>query len=109
MRPDMQDVRRFKLRLLLRNHFGDNREKFLEESGFTKGRLSQLLDPNATFGERAARNLEERLANIGIQPGYFDTLDERTMHFAMAFERLPAPVKEQWEQLAAMLSPKPPP
>ena len=36
-------------------------------------------------------------------PGYFDSLDARTLQFALAFERLPKHVKERWEALVQML------
>lgn len=72
----------------------------MEQSGLSKGRLSQLLDPALPFGDTAARNLETRLR---LEPGYFDALDARTLEFALKFENLPPHLKTQWEQLAAML------
>ena len=45
----------------------------MNESGLTKGRLSQLLDPDQPFGDVAARNLESRLH---LEPGFFDAMDE---------------------------------
>lgn len=72
----------------------------MKASGLTKGRLSQLLDPDQPFGDVAARNLEERLS---LEPGYFDAMDARTLRFAMAFEQLPPNIKGRWEQLVAML------
>lgn len=77
----------------------------MEETGLSKGRLSQLLDDSLPFGDVAARNLEERLQ---LDPGYFDAMDERTVQFALAFEKLPDHLKSQWEVLAQMLGPKPP-
>lgn len=76
----------------------------MKASGLTKGRLSQLLDPNQPFGDLAARNLEERLK---LEPGFFDAMDARTVQFALAFESLPPHQKERWEQLAAMLGAPP--
>ena len=73
----------------------------MSESGLTKGRLSQLLDPNEPFGDIAARNLEVRLQ---LDPGYFDAMDQRTVQFAMAFESLPEAAKAKWEELASLLS-----
>ena len=72
----------------------------MKDAGITKGRLSQLLDPDLPFGDVAARNMEERLR---LEPGYFDSMDARTVQFALAFEALPEHLKQQWEQLAQML------
>ena len=96
----MHALRRHKLRLLLEDRFKGNRGEFLKVTGLTKGRLTQLLDPAEPFGDIAARNLETRLQ---LDPGYFDTMDARTVQFALMFESLPEPVKAQWEALAGML------
>ncbi len=100
----MHALRRSKLAALLQLRFRGDRGAFLKESGLTKGRLSQLLDPDQPFGDVAARNLEERLR---LEPGYFDAMDARTLEFAMAFERLSPEMKARWEQLAAMLGEPP--
>jgi hypothetical protein len=97
----MHALRRQKLRLLLNDRFKGDRAEFLKTSGLTKGRLSQLLDPNEPFGDTAARNLESRLE---LEPGYFDAMDSRTLQFALAFESLPAHQKAHWESLVAMLT-----
>ncbi len=102
----MHALRRYKLRALLRERFNDDRGAFLEKTGISKGRLSQLLDPDEPFGDVAARNLETKLE---LDPGYFDTMDARTLHFALAFERLPANAKANWERLVGLLSDPPPP
>lgn len=73
----------------------------MSESGLTKGRLSQLLSKKFPFGDNAARGLEERLQ---LEPGYFDTMDARTLRFALLFESLPAHQKERWEEIVGMLS-----
>ena len=98
----MHALRRYKLSLLLAERFHGDRGEFLKQTGLTKGRLSQLLDPDVPFGETAARNLEQRLE---LDPGYFDQMDARTLEFAMQFEKLPAHQKAQWEQLVSMLTP----
>ncbi len=98
----MDALRRQKLRHLLDTRFGNDRQRFLKAAHMTKGRLSQLLDPNMPFGDRAARNLEDRLA---LPPGYFDAMDPRTLAWATTFDALPESVKAQWEQLAKMLIP----
>ena len=97
----MHALRRQKLQLLLRDRFHSDRGAFLKESKLTKGRLTQLLDPDQPFGEVAARNLEDRLT---LEPGYFDKMDARTVDFALAFENLPEHQKAHWEQLVSMLS-----
>ena len=96
----MHALRRYKLRLLIRERFADDRGEFMKATGLTKGRVSQLLSESEPFGDNAARNLEERLQ---LDPGYFDALDARTLQFALAFERLPESAKANWEHLAAML------
>jgi hypothetical protein len=98
----MHALRRYKLSLLLAEHFNGDRGGFLKKAGLTKGRLSQLLDPNTPFGDVAARNLEQRL---DLPPGYFDAMDARTLDFAMRFEQLPDHQKQQWEVLVGMLAP----
>jgi hypothetical protein len=100
----MHDMRRQKLKLLLEHRFKGDRGDFLEASGLSKGRLSQLLDPDQPFGDTAARNLEDRL---NLEPGYFDAMDSRTLQFALAFESLPRHQKDQWEKLVLMLTPPP--
>lgn len=97
----MHALRRQKLQDLISRQYKGDRGAFLDASGISKGRLSQLLDPALPFGDTAARNLEERL---NLDPGYFDAMDSRTLQFALTFEQLPAHVKEQWEQLASMLA-----
>ena len=101
----MHALRRHKLRSLLNVKFKGDRGAFLKASGLTKGRLTQLLDPDEPFGDVAARNLEQRLE---LDPGYFDQMDARTLEFALLFEKLPAHQKARWEQLVEMLNPPDP-
>jgi len=96
----MQTLRRSKLRHLLEITFGGDRGAFLQKSGLTKGRLSQLLDPSEPFGDVAARNLAERLE---LPAGYFDTMDRQTLEWAVAFDALPDAIKERWTELVSML------
>lgn len=98
----MHTLRRQKLRALLEGTFHNDRGLFLEKSGISKGRLTQLLDPDEPFGDVAARNLEEKLH---LEPGYFDSMDARTLEFALAFESLPLHLKDKWEDLVQMLKP----
>lgn len=102
----MHDLRRQRLRDLIDTRFRGDRGAFLSAAGLSKGRLSQLLDPNMPFGDNAARNLEERLE---LPAGYFDTMDARTLQFALMFEALPAHQKERWEEIVRTLAPPPSP
>lgn len=74
----------------------------MKKSGLSKGRLSQLLDPEQPFGDTAARNLEERLH---LEPGYFDTMNASTVEWAVKFDALPPELKARWAQLVDMLTP----
>ena len=98
----MHTLRRQKLRLLLEGAYQNDRRRFLEKSGISKGRLSQLLDPDEPFGDVAARNLEDKLQ---LEPGYFDAMDARTVEFAPAFESLPLHLKDKWGEIVKMLNP----
>lgn len=46
--------------------FGCDRQKFMDATGISKGRVTQYLDETEPFGEKAALNLERRL---GLEPG----------------------------------------
>lgn len=57
-----------------------DRQILIERTGMTKGRITQLLDPEEPFGELAGRNLARKL---GLAPDYFesDHVDsQRTVH-----------------------------
>ena len=97
----MHSLRRYKLQHLLDTRFRGDRGAFLRDSGITKGRLSQLLDPEQPFGDVAARNLEGRLR---LEPGYFDTMDAQTVEWAVKFDSLPQHVKDKWLDLVGMLA-----
>ena len=86
--------------------FKGDRGHFLKKSGLSKGRLSQLLDPNEPFGDVAARNLADRLE---LPPGYFDQMDRATLEWAVAFDALPLAIKDKWTELVLMLGSKGPP
>jgi hypothetical protein len=38
-----------------------NRKRLMQKTGYSKGRITQILDPNEPFGERAARALCRKL------------------------------------------------
>lgn len=101
----MHALRRSKLLHLLNVGFKGDGGAFLEKSGLSKGRLSQLLDPDEPFGDVAAKRLAERLE---LPPGYFDTMDAQTVEWAVAFDALPQHLKDKWQELVAMLG-RPPP
>lgn len=54
--------------------FLGNQSAFAERAGLTKGRITQLLDPTASFGERSARSLALALR---LPDDYFDGSAER--------------------------------
>ena len=99
----MHALRRYKLQQLLDDSYKGKRELFLTKSGLSKGRLSQLLDPKQPFGDVAARNLEGRLQ---LEPGFFDAMDAKTVHFAVLFDGLPAHQQEQWLILVELMAGK---
>lgn len=72
----------------------------MKATGLTKGRLSQLLDPNEPFGDVAARRLEDRL---NLEPGYFDTMDAQTVEWATKFDSLPQHLKDRWLEIVSLL------
>ena len=96
----MHTLRRSKLRHLLDVKFKGDRSAFLRASGLTKGRLSQLLDPEQPFGDVAAKNLCQRLH---LPAGYFDAMDAETLRWAVAFDGLPPEVKAKWSELVELL------
>lgn len=64
--------RKARLRHLIKTDYGD-RKAFMEATGVSKGRLSQMLGKEP-FGEKAANNLQEEL---GLPAGWF-SLNEPT-------------------------------
>lgn len=58
----MDSHRKARLALLLQKRYNGDRAAFGRESGLTKGRISQLLDPDEPFGERAAASLVSKLS-----------------------------------------------
>jgi hypothetical protein len=98
----MHALRRYKLTHLIEHQFGNSRGAFLKATGMSKGRLSQLLDPNEPFGEVAARRIEDRLH---LEPGYFDAMDSQTVEWAVKFDSLPQHLKDKWLELVAIVAP----
>ncbi len=53
--------RRDEFVVYFKKRYGDDRQKFMEETGISKGRVTQYFDHGEPFGERAAAGLEKRL------------------------------------------------
>jgi hypothetical protein len=59
---DLDQHRKKRLELLIASPpYNGDRTAFIAKSGLTKGRVSQLLDPEEAFGERAGMRLAETL------------------------------------------------
>ncbi|MBT2326083.1 hypothetical protein J7E62_27520 [Variovorax paradoxus] len=67
---DQDQHRKKRLELLINSApYNGDRTAFIRKAGLTKGRISQLLDPEESFGERAGMGLAVRL---GLEPRFFD-------------------------------------
>lgn len=53
-------TRRAEFTTYFEKHFGTDRQRFMDQFGVSKGRMTQYLDEEEAFGERAALNLEKR-------------------------------------------------
>jgi SOS-response transcriptional repressor LexA len=71
----MDQVRRARLSLLIRTRYNDSQAELARASGLSGGRITQLLNPEEAFGERAARALEKRLA---LPTRWFEQVVENT-------------------------------
>ena len=58
---DMDKHRKVRLAQLIKTKFDGDRAAFQQATSLTKGRVSQLLDPDEPFGERAAQSLVNKL------------------------------------------------
>ena len=66
----MDKTRKIRLRKLIDGPpYNGNQAKFNDAMGWSSGRVSQLLSADEPFGERAAKNIQERL---GLAPGFFE-------------------------------------
>lgn len=65
----MRNVRKSRLAQLIAARYKGMRGDLIRESELTPGRITQLLNPNEPFGERAARELERKL---GLPDLWFD-------------------------------------
>ena len=68
MSQEEQNKRMLKLKKLIADSGGTTAE-FCRSYGVDPSYISQLLNGHRSFGEKAARNLEEK---AGLSPGYFD-------------------------------------
>lgn len=70
---DITQHRKSRLRALIDSPtYGGSQANFAKAAGLTEGRVSQLLDPNQSFGERSARNIasELRLGDRYFEEGF---------------------------------------
>lgn len=65
----MKDERRRRFIAFFTRRYGEDRARFIADTGLTKGRVSQLFDPAQPFGEVAARRLAE---SLGLPGDYFE-------------------------------------
>lgn len=63
------ESRRAAFRSFYERHYRGDRARFLEKTGYSKARLTQILNANEPFGEEAASNVAARL---GLDPEYFN-------------------------------------
>jgi SOS-response transcriptional repressor LexA len=65
----MDAHRKERLRHLIATRFDGDRKAFQDATGLTKGRVTQLLDPDLPFGELAAERLTDKL---GLTDRWFE-------------------------------------
>ncbi len=82
-----------------------SREKLMEKTGYTKGRVSQVLDGDEAWESRAARNMAERL---DLPPDYFE-YDHPGGRIDTGTPRTPANVEELTEDSELLRGQSPPP
>lgn len=72
---ELTQHRKRRLRSLIDSSYGSSQSSFAKAAGLTEGRVSQLLDPNQSFGERSARNIasEMRLSDRYFEEGFAAT------------------------------------
>lgn len=70
----MDKNRKQRLKALIDNRFEGNQQRFADCAAMSKGRVSQLLDDDEPFGERAAKNILVKLSRAGVNlpDNYFD-------------------------------------
>lgn len=68
-----------------------DREALIRKSGRTKGRISQLFDPDQQFGERAARALA---ISLGLPAEFFNTPTSASLKAAAGTQQRPGNVTD---------------
>jgi phage repressor protein C with HTH and peptisase S24 domain len=73
--------------------WGGNQAQFAHAAGVTKARITQLLDPSDSFGERAAKNIADRLnlPDRYFEEGFAAVSSERGPSPAPVPRELPPP------------------
>ena len=91
---DKRDIhRKARLRELIDGpRFNGNRGSFCTATNLSKSRVSQLLDPDAAFGERVAKTITDRLR---LGDGWFE--------LAEGIERQLTVVEKRDDRLAAIM------
>lgn len=107
----MEKVRAYWFSELLRDRFKDDRKAFMDATGLSKGRITQLKKKG--FGDVAARNLLGRLADKGYKlPGdYFDRPlppEDAAPSSVISFTARQMPLLEAFEVFAFALNKLPP-
>jgi SOS-response transcriptional repressor LexA len=82
----MDKHRKARLRTLIDTRFKGDRAAFGQEVGLSKGRVSQLLDDDEPFGERAAASLVEKLR---LPDRWFDQGMSDVSSASMGEKRIP--------------------
>ncbi len=95
----MKETRRDRFSAYFKERLGGDRARLMQRTGYTKGRISQLLDKREPFGELAAARLASKL---GLPTDYFERdhapgeaapsvqLTEPEKQWLQAFRDLPA-------------------
>jgi len=81
----VREIRRINLKALIENQY-KNQAHFIRETGINQGLISALLRGEKTFGEVAARNIEDR---AGIPPGWLDNESQTEMPEKPTFVPVP--------------------
>lgn len=93
---------------------GGDRQKLMKKTGISKGRVTQLLDPNETFGQLTATRLAKALK---LDPHYFERdavdvsvekLSPEALAFAAKYEAMTTKERHRLARLyEAALDPEP--
>lgn len=103
----VKEHRRARFQELLDSRFRGDRKALMRATGLTKGRVSQLLDPNEPFGDNAAQRLVEKLS---LPENYFDVppavdvplpLSGDALQVALAYEKMTPAEKMRLDRLMA--------